>query len=161
VTRKKDPEFFGAIKGAVAARLVKRLQRIESEANGWQSCAWLVERLLPSRYAKPEVQISLNSSLSPTHNAHTLTISLEEAQRIEAQAEPIREATRKMIEAYQRNRNTDSPQSVSVSAQSSLPPIPLYAWGNFTQNENSLGSSTKSTKRFYETSQPLFTRISL
>jgi hypothetical protein len=50
VTRKKDPEFFGAIKGAVAARLVKRLQRIESEANGRQSCAWLVERLLFSRF---------------------------------------------------------------------------------------------------------------
>jgi hypothetical protein len=50
---KKDPEFLGAIKGAVAGRLVKRLQRIETGAPGWEGCAWLVERLLLT-YAKPE-----------------------------------------------------------------------------------------------------------
>jgi hypothetical protein len=102
---KKDPEFFGAIKKAVSARLVKRLERIEKGGNGWQGCAWITERLMPARYAKPEVQISLNSSLSPTHNGLTLTISLEEAERIEAEAAPIREAARKLLEEYERNRN--------------------------------------------------------
>jgi len=59
---KKDPEFSEAIKSAVAARMVKRLERIESGGNGWQGCAWLTERLMPARYAKPEVQISLNTA---------------------------------------------------------------------------------------------------
>ena len=36
---KKDPEFSEAIKSAVAARMVKRLKRIESGTNGWQGCA--------------------------------------------------------------------------------------------------------------------------
>jgi hypothetical protein len=57
VNWKTGPEFLGAIKSAVAARLVKRLERIESGANGWQGSAWLTERLFPTRYAKPEVQI--------------------------------------------------------------------------------------------------------
>jgi hypothetical protein len=112
---KADPEFLEAIKKAVSARLVKRLERIEKGGNGWQGCAWLVERLLPTRYAKPEVQISLNNSLSPIHNAPTLTISLEEARRIEAEAAPIREAARKLLEEYERNRNGS--HSVEASAE--------------------------------------------
>jgi hypothetical protein len=39
VNWKKDPEFLGAIKGAVSARFLKRLKRIETGANGWQGCA--------------------------------------------------------------------------------------------------------------------------
>ena len=85
--------------------MVKRLKQIETGANGWQGCAWITERLFPTRYAKPEVQISLNSSLSPTHNGLTLTISLEEAERIEAEAAPIRETARQLLEEYERNRN--------------------------------------------------------
>jgi hypothetical protein len=102
---KKDSEFLGAIKSAVAARLVKRLERIETGANGWQGCAWLTERLMPTRYAKPEVQISLNTASGEGNQAHVITISLEEAERIEAEAAPIREMARQLIENYQRNRN--------------------------------------------------------
>ena len=112
---KKDPEFSGAIKNAVAARLVKRLERIESGANGWQGTAWIVERLMPNRYSRPEVQISLNSSLSPTHNGLTLTISLEEAQEIEARSAPIREKARQLLEDYERNRNGS--RSVEANAE--------------------------------------------
>jgi hypothetical protein len=97
---KADPELLEAIKKAVSARLVKRLERIEKGGNGWQGCAWLTERLLPTRYTKPKVQISLNSSLNPTHNALTLTISLEEARQIEERAAPIRESARQMLEEY-------------------------------------------------------------
>jgi hypothetical protein len=95
--------------------MVKRLKQIETGANGWQGCAWLMERLYPTRYAKPEVQISLNSSLSPTHNAHVITISLEEAERIEAEAAPIREKARQLLEEYERNRNGS--HSVEASAE--------------------------------------------
>jgi hypothetical protein len=111
----KDPEFSATIKSAVADRMVKRLEQIEKGGNGWQGCAWLTERLYPTRYAKPEVQISLNSSLSPTHNGLTLTISLEEAERIEARAAPIRESARQLLEEYQRNRNGS--HSVEASAE--------------------------------------------
>ena len=75
----KDPEFSATIKSAVAARLVRRLERIESGANGWQGCAWLTERLLPNRYAKPEVQIALNSTSGEINDAHVIAISVEDA----------------------------------------------------------------------------------
>ena len=100
----KDPEFSGAIKKAVSARLLKRLKRIECGANGWQRCAWLAERLLPSRYAKPEVQISLNSIADEANDSRVLTISLEKACQSKERAVPIRESPRLLLEEYERNR---------------------------------------------------------
>jgi hypothetical protein len=114
---KKDLEFFGSIKGAVATWLVKRLKRIESGTDGWQGSACLTEPLLPARYAKPEVQISLNSSFSSNHNALTLTTSLEEARQIEERAAPIREADPRMLEDYQCNRGRSSSPSREVSGE--------------------------------------------
>jgi hypothetical protein len=105
----------GAIKSAVAARLVKRLERIESGRNGWQGSAWLAERLYPTRYAKPEVQISLNTASGQGNHAHVITISLEEAERIEALSAPIREKARQLLEEYQRNRNGS--HSIEASAE--------------------------------------------
>src|SRR6516162_3210977 len=112
----KDPEFSGTIKSAVADRMVKRLERIESGGNGWQGSAWLAERLFPTRYAKPEVQISLNTASGQGNNAHVITISLEEAERIEAEAAPIREAARQLLEEYERNRGGAGSPSREVGA---------------------------------------------
>src|SRR5262249_36918236 len=97
---KKDPEFLGAIKSAVAARMVKRLKRIENGVVGWQGSAWLNERLMPNRYAKPEVQISLNAGADASGNRLTLTLNLEEAQRLSRESEPIVEEARKRVEEY-------------------------------------------------------------
>ena len=52
---RKDPEFSGAIKRATAQRLLLRLGRIEAGEQGWQGRAWALERLHPSRFARPEV----------------------------------------------------------------------------------------------------------
>jgi AraC-like DNA-binding protein len=52
---KKDPEFCGAIKRAVAMRKLDRLKRIESGALGWQGTAWAMERLYPKEFGRPEV----------------------------------------------------------------------------------------------------------
>ena len=121
---KKDPEFYGAIKGAIATRLVLRLKKIEMGANGWQGAAWLTERLLPLRYSKPEVQISLSNSFNQTVNALSITISPEEAKEIEAQAAPGREKVRRMLEEYQSRRgngDSEASSSVSMAVRKSLP----------------------------------------
>ena len=52
---RKDPELSGAIKRAGAQRLLLRLERIEAGEQGWQGTAWALERLHPSRFARPEV----------------------------------------------------------------------------------------------------------
>ena len=96
--------------------MVKRLKQIETGANGWQGCAWLTERLFPTRYAKPEVQISLNTASGQGNHAHVITISLEEAERIEAEAAPIREKARQLLEEYERNRNGSHSVEASTEA---------------------------------------------
>jgi hypothetical protein len=97
---KRDPEFFGTIKSAVLARMVLRLKKIETGADGWQGAAWLTERLLPQRYSKPEVQISLQTTVNQTPDALTITISAEEACEIEEKAEPVRQKVRKLLAGY-------------------------------------------------------------
>src|SRR5215469_15502852 len=113
---RRDPEFVRKIKNAVSIRLAVRLSKIESGADGWQGTAWLLERLYPTRFSKPEVQISLNNSFNQTVSALSITISPEEAREIEAQAAPGREKVRRMLEEYQSRRgNGDSAATSSVS----------------------------------------------
>jgi len=73
---------------------------INARVDNWQALGWLVERQYYSRFAKPEVQISLNNSFNQTVNALSITISAEELREIEAEAAPSRERVRKMFEAY-------------------------------------------------------------
>src|SRR6516164_268008 len=123
-TWRRDPAFLGKIKNAVSTRLAMRLSRIESGANGWQGTAWLLERLYPTRFSKPEIQISLNNSFNQTVNALSITISPEEAKEIEAQAAPGREKVRRMLEEYQSRRgngDSEASSSVSMAVRKSLP----------------------------------------
>jgi hypothetical protein len=99
-TWRRDPAFLGKIKNAVSTRLAMRLSRIESGANGWQGTAWLLERLYPTRFSKPEIQISLNNSFSQTVNALSITISKDEVREIEAQAAPVRELVKERFRQY-------------------------------------------------------------
>ena len=59
----------------VSERLAKRSSRIESGADRWQGTAWLLELLYPSRFSRPEVQISLQNTFNQTNNALTIVIS--------------------------------------------------------------------------------------
>jgi hypothetical protein len=52
---RKEREFSEAIERATAQRLLLRLGRIEAGEQGWQGTAWALERLHPSRFARPEV----------------------------------------------------------------------------------------------------------
>jgi hypothetical protein len=119
-TWRRDPEFLGKIKNAVSRRLAMRLSRIETGADGWQGTAWLLERLYPTRFSKPEIQISLSNSFNQTVNALSITISPEEAKEIEAKAAPEREKVRRMVEDYQLRRSNgewDARGAVSMAVQ--------------------------------------------
>ena len=97
---KRDQEFCRKIKNAVSTRLAMRLSKIESGADGWQGTAWLLERLYPQRFSRPEVQISLQNTYNQTSNALTIVISKEEYEQINAQAEESRAKVREMFAAY-------------------------------------------------------------
>jgi hypothetical protein len=59
---KQIPEFAEAIKGAVAARLLIRLKRIEAGENGWMGTAWATERMYPFRFSRPEVMLQFQKN---------------------------------------------------------------------------------------------------
>jgi hypothetical protein len=86
---------------------------------GLQGTAWLLERLYPTRFSKPEVQISLSNSFNQTVNALLITISSPEVREIEAQAEPVRASVRKMIEAYRPGTlgNGNGHRTVDIQAE--------------------------------------------
>jgi hypothetical protein len=112
--KREDPAFNQEVEAAAAKAAARLLAKIERQArNNFAAAAWILERRFPELFSRPEVQLNLSNTTN--HNAHVITISLEEAERIEAESAPIREAARQMLEEYQRNRN--SSHSVEASAE--------------------------------------------
>jgi hypothetical protein len=128
--------------------MILRLKRIETGADGWQGAAWLTERLLPQRYSKPEVQISLSNSFNQTTNALSITVSPEEIKQIEAVSEPIRQSVREMFANYKSAQlgNGNGERTVDVEAQPVEPEAPIKRkegeeqssafWAQFCGNES-------------------------
>ena len=124
----RDPIFVGKTKRAVALRLYKRLERIESGVEGWQGTSWCLERLYGARFAKPEIQLSFNATTQ--NNFLSISITGTEAKEIEATAEPVRESVRKMFEGYKPqlsdgngNKNGEPKPVVSIEAEIVQAPV--------------------------------------
>ena len=109
---------------SLGSRAPMQLSRIESGADGWQGTAWLLERLYPSRFSRPEVQISLQNTFNQTTNALSIVISKEEAQQIEQEAEKSRAKVRELFAAYRpgalNNDNGDRDQGAPPASPSHL-----------------------------------------
>jgi hypothetical protein len=118
---RRIPEFAEALKKATAIRLRDRLKMIGSRVDNWQALSWLVERQFPTRFSKPEIQISLSNSFNQTVNALSITIAPEEAQAIEAVAAPVREKVRQMFASYkpalEAGGNGEGRRTVDVEAE--------------------------------------------
>jgi hypothetical protein len=138
VWRKEDPAFGQQVDKAAAKAAARLLSKIERQArNNFAAAAWILERRFPELFSRPEVQLSVSNTAN--HNALSLTISLEEAERLEAESAPIREAARQMIEQYLQRRNGAGSPNGDVSAervdadQSSGPTIPEQARARLDQ----------------------------
>lgn len=90
-TWKRNPSFMAEIRGAVNERLMLRLKRIEAGENGWQGCGWLLERLLPRQWAKPEVLIAVQNNLSLNGGGGSSGLSLEQMVVADLQFEKLRQ----------------------------------------------------------------------
>lgn len=97
-TWRKRPDFLRDIKHAVSARLLLRLKRIDAGEDGWQGTAWCLERMYPTRFAKPEIQLSFHSNY--TQNNLSISVTVSEAKEIEAIAEPVRQSVKDMFASY-------------------------------------------------------------
>src|SRR6516225_2088999 len=94
---RRNPEFVNALRKATAIRLQNRLKTIESRVDNWQAVGWLVERQLPSRFARPELQLNLIQQNNVTANALSITISAAEVKQIEDAASTERQNVREMF----------------------------------------------------------------
>jgi hypothetical protein len=53
----KDEEFAEAIEEAIAQRTLQRIKTIDRGDKNWVSTAWILERMFPHRFARPEVAL--------------------------------------------------------------------------------------------------------
>jgi hypothetical protein len=102
---KRDrPHFRAAIKKQCQERLLFRLKTVEKGGPNWCGCAWILERMYPTRFSKPEVQLNINNTIN--QNTLHLSITAEEAKEIEALAEPVRGEVAQLYQAYKQQDKT-------------------------------------------------------
>ena len=88
--KREDPEFNQKVEAAAAKAAARLLAKVERQArNNFAAAAWILERRFPELFSRPEVQLSVSNTANHKRSL-SLTISLEEAERIEAEAAPIR-----------------------------------------------------------------------
>ena len=88
--KREDPEFNQKVEAAAAKAAARLLATVERQArNNFAAAAWILERRFPELFSRPEVQLSVSNTANHKRSL-SLTISLEEAERIEAEAAPIR-----------------------------------------------------------------------
>jgi hypothetical protein len=100
---RRNPEFVDALRKATAIRLQNRLKTIESRVDGWQAIGWLIERQLPSRFARPEIQLNLIQQNNVAMNSLSITISEKEVKELEGQAAIERERVKEMFARYRQS----------------------------------------------------------
>ena len=88
---KRRPEFMAEIREAINERLLVRLKRIEEGENGWQGCGWILERLLPRQWAKPEVLIAVQNNLTLNGAGGSGGLALEQMVIADLQFEKLRQ----------------------------------------------------------------------
>jgi hypothetical protein len=97
--KNSDAKFASLVEQTAAKAALRLLGKIEEQAtNNFSACAWILERRFPELFSRPEVQLNLQTNI--VQNNLTITISPQEAREIEAEAAPVREKVRKMLEAY-------------------------------------------------------------
>lgn len=80
IRRYRAGELCPAIKKAEIAREMPYRKRIWDGTGNWCGIAWMLERKYPTQFAKPEIQLAVNTSSHITHN--TLIVTAEVAREI-------------------------------------------------------------------------------
>jgi hypothetical protein len=111
--RTKDSEFNRALSQARLAAVEEKWKQIQKaaqdrldadgnlvKAGDWKCLAWSLERAYPAEFARPEVALNLAMQNNVTQNYLSISITAGEYARIEAVADPARQAVASMFEKY-------------------------------------------------------------
>jgi hypothetical protein len=98
IERARRGTFCREIKRAEIARKQLYIRRItEGKRPDWARWAWFLERRFPREFAKPEIQLSVNSNVIN----NTLIVTAEVAHQM---ADRVKEADAKVTELFKRKK---------------------------------------------------------
>jgi hypothetical protein len=87
IARARAGGFCHAIKRGEMARERAYRQKIWDGREGWQGAAWFFERKYPTQFAKPEVQLQINTTNQTVNN--TLIVTAEVAHGISSRVKDV------------------------------------------------------------------------
>jgi hypothetical protein len=133
--REKDPQFARDFEAARLEAVERRWKRIEKAARGsqehppdWKADAWSLERVYPQLFGRPDLQLSVNQSVS-TGPTNVVVLGPERAKILATRHEQIRAKSIALLDA--RVTNTGNGQgsaqqlpAASESASSQVPTVP-------------------------------------
>ena len=107
--RKQDPQFDQLLQAARLKAVEQRWKRIEKAAKGsaghppdWKADAWCLERVYAQHFARPDLQLSVNQSVS-TGPTNVVVMGPERARVLATRYEQIRAKTRELLDAPENN----------------------------------------------------------
>jgi hypothetical protein len=87
IARARAGGFCLAIKRGEMARERAYRQKIWDGREGWQGAAWFFERKYPTQFAKPEIQLAINTTNQTINN--TLIVTAEVAHGISSRVKDV------------------------------------------------------------------------
>jgi hypothetical protein len=97
IERARAGTFCRAIKKAELAREMPYRKRIWDGVGNWCGAAWMLERKYPTQFAKPEVQLQINTTNQTVNN--TLIVTAEVAHQMSGR---VKDADAKVDELFKR-----------------------------------------------------------
>jgi hypothetical protein len=103
--RKQDPQFDQLLQAARLKAVEQRWRRIEKAAKGteehppdWKCDAWALERTYPEHFGRPDLQLSVNQSVS-TSSPNIIILGPERAKILSTRHEQLRAKSIALLDA--------------------------------------------------------------
>jgi hypothetical protein len=120
IQRARRGEFCPAIKKAEFGRKQFYIRKLrDGKRPDWPRIAWFLERRYPTEFAKPEVQLQINTTNQTVNN--TLIITAEAAQGISTRVKEADIKIEKLLKDKRPGHNGNGAKSSSPEAKNGAP----------------------------------------
>jgi hypothetical protein len=112
IARARAGGFCHAIKRGELARERAYRQKIWDGREGWQGAAWFFERKYPTQFAKPEIQLAINTTNQTVNN--TLIVTAEVAHGISSRVKDVDAKIERLLKdkrGHNGNGNSHPPEA--------------------------------------------------
>lgn len=130
--RKQDPQFDQLLQTARLKAVEQRWKRIEKAAKGtaqhppdWKADAWSLERTYPQFFGRPDLQLSVNQSVS-TGPTNVVVLGPERARVLATRYQQIRARTIALLEKFDKRDDAVSEHNTGNGGEQTEPPLLPY-----------------------------------